>query len=81
MPHNRTPNIRVTDMQVDVISFELTDTDVSMANALRRIMIAEVPTLSIDMVEFLDNTTVLNDEFIAHRLGLIPLRTTRLGGT
>lgn len=54
--------------------FTLSDTDVSMANTLRRIMIAEVPTLAIDLVEFHENSTVLNDEYIAHRLGLIPIK-------
>mgnify|MGYP005991591721 CR=1 FL=1 len=80
MPYNRTPNVKVLEMREDYMCFELTDTDISMANALRRIIIAEVPTLCIDLVEFEDNTTVLQDEFIAHRLGLIPLRTTREGG-
>lgn len=75
MPNNRTPSIRVTEMTQDRMSFELSDTDASMANALRRIMISEVPTLTIDMVTFEENTSCLADEFIAHRLGLLPIRS------
>ena len=56
------------------MKFILSETDTSVANALRRIMIGEVPTLAIDLVEFAENTTVLNDEYIAHRLGLVPIR-------
>jgi DNA-directed RNA polymerase II subunit RPB3 len=80
MPHNRNPKVKITDVRDDFLSFELTDTDISMANALRRVMIAEVPTLCIDLVEFHDNTSPLQDEFIAHRLGLIPLRSLKPNG-
>ena len=48
----------------------------SLANALRRIMISEVPTLSIDLVSIEINTSLITDEFLSHRLGLIPLRST-----
>lgn len=71
------PKITVTKLTGDEMRFELYDCDLSVANALRRIMLAEVPTVAIDLVEFEGNTTVLADEFIAHRLGLIPLISTK----
>jgi DNA-directed RNA polymerase II subunit RPB3 len=74
MPHQRFPKVTVLSNEAHEMKFLLYDTDVSMANTLRRIMIAEVPTLTIDLVEFKSNSSVLQDEYIAHRLGLIPLR-------
>jgi DNA-directed RNA polymerase II subunit RPB3 len=74
MPHQRFPKVKIIDMKAHELRFILSDTDVSVANALRRIMIAEVPTLAIDLVEFSANSTVLNDEYIALRLGLTPIR-------
>lgn len=74
----RNPAIEITEVKKGEIRFVLSKTDTSIANALRRVMIAEVPTMAIDIVEVENNTSVLNDEFIAHRLGLIPLTSSRV---
>ncbi len=60
----------------DTIQFLVTGITVSLANALRRIMIADVETWAIELVQFEVNTSVLHDEMIAHRLGLIPLTSS-----
>ncbi|WP_435332669.1 DNA-directed RNA polymerase subunit D [Haloarchaeobius sp. TZWWS8] len=47
----------------------------AFANGIRRTMIADVPTLAFDTVRFIENSSVMFDEQIAHRLGMVPLST------
>jgi DNA-directed RNA polymerase subunit D len=47
----------------------------AFANGIRRAMIADVPTFSIDTVRVVENSSVMFDEQIGLRLGLVPLTT------
>ncbi len=60
--------------QTCLLTFPVVGVDASIANALRRILIAEVPTVAIETVFMLSNTSIIQDEVLAHRLGLIPLK-------
>ena len=55
-------------------TFSLVGLDASIANAFRRILLAEVLSLAIETVYVTNNTSVIADEVLAHRLGLVPLR-------
>ena len=70
----RRPEVEVLSLEENQMSFEVKKTDASMANALRRVIIAEVVTMAIDLVTFEENTSCIDDEIIAHRLGLIPIK-------
>ena len=51
------------------------DVDAPFVNALRRIILSEVPCMAIDEVVILENSSMLHDEVLAHRLGLLPIKT------
>ena len=71
-------NIEILEQTSDSLKFNVENIDVSLANSLRRIMISEVPCMAIELVKIINNTSCLNDEYIAHRLGLIPLLSARV---
>jgi len=57
------------------ISIKLKGVPLQYANALRRVCLNGVPVFAIDTVDIVENSSVLPDEGLAHRLGLIPLKT------
>ncbi|CRG96777.1 DNA-directed RNA polymerase II subunit RPB3, putative [Plasmodium gallinaceum] len=65
--------IEITKLTKDEMSFILYNSNSGLANALRRIILSEIPTLAIDVVNVYENTSPFHDEYLAHRLGLIPI--------
>ncbi len=63
------------DKKQNRVVFLLKGANPAFANMLRKTIIDEVPTMAIEDVEFRKNSSVLYDEIIAHRLGLVPLST------
>lgn len=69
------PSIEVVEKSDERIVARFSNIPRQYVNSLRRLAISEVPTLAIDDVVILENSSVMHDEAVAHRLGLIPLRT------
>ena len=69
------PSVEVVEKSNERIVVKFNNIPRQYVNALRRLSIGEVPTLAVDDVVILENSSVMHDEAVAHRLGLIPLRT------
>ncbi len=67
--------IEVVKSEKDKICFVLKKSNSTYANTLRRLILDEVPTMAVDIVEFEANNSILYDEMVALRLGLTPLTT------
>ncbi|THH04709.1 hypothetical protein EW145_g5319 [Phellinidium pouzarii] len=66
-------HLDITRLSQRSIELDLVGVDASIANAVRRTLIADVPTLCIEAVFVWNNTSLIHDEILSHRLGLIPL--------
>ena len=67
--------VKLLEEKGDSLRFILSGSFAAFANALRRAVLADVPVMAIEDVIFVENTSVMYDEILAHRLGLIPLKT------
>jgi len=68
-------DVKILERGENEVQFMLSGVKMRFANALRRVMIAEVPKLAIDEVDIHENTSLLYDEQLALRLAMIPLKT------
>jgi DNA-directed RNA polymerase subunit D len=68
-------SLDVISKDSEKISIKLKGIPLQYANALRRVCLNGVPVFAIDTVDIIENTSALPDEGLAHRLGLIPLKT------
>ncbi len=59
------------------LKFELNDASIAFANALRKAILTEVPCFAIDSIDIYENSSVMFDEYIAHRLGQISLHCSK----
>jgi len=67
--------LEIIEQHENYVKFVLSGITPTFANTLRRLIMSEVPTMAIDEVIIIENTTPLYDEIVAHRLGLLPLKT------
>lgn len=68
-------SLEVINKEKQKISIKLKGVPLQYANALRRICLNGIPVFAIDTVDIIENSSVLPDEGLAHRLGLIPIKT------
>ncbi len=59
------------------MDFSIKGISPSIANALRRYSLNSVKVFAVDTVTFYENSSPMFDEYIAHRIGLIPIKTLK----
>jgi DNA-directed RNA polymerase subunit D len=67
-------SLEIIQENVNSMVIKLNGIPIQYANALRRICLSGIPTFAVDDVVIIENSSVLPDEGVAHRLAMIPLR-------
>lgn len=69
------PKINITSLDERTVKFDLLHSDIGLANALRRAILANTPSIAVEVVEVESNQSVLSDQILSARLGFMPLRS------
>ena len=67
-------DVKIVSKTDERVEFDLINADAAIVNAFRRVLIAEVPTMAIETVYVTLNTSIMQDEVLAHRLVSIKKR-------
>ena len=65
----------IVSLTEDTVRFLIEGVDTAFVNALRRTMVSEVPTMTIEDIFYFDNSSLVPDEILANRIGFTPLQT------
>ena len=68
-------SLEIIEQNERKIVVKLKNVPLQYANALRRICLTGIPVFAIDDVVIIENSSVLADEGVAHRLAMIPIKT------
>tara|TARA_B110001469_G_scaffold127165_1_gene146998 strand:- start:520 stop:1710 length:1191 start_codon:yes stop_codon:yes gene_type:complete len=67
------------------LTFDVTNSNTSFVNSLRRIIITHITTIGFDTEDYnnsdlkvIKNTSSLHNEFLLHRIGMIPVHSTNV---
>ena len=66
---------KIVSLNEDTIRFLVDGVNAAFANSLRRTMVAEVPIMTVEDIFYFDNSSIVPDEVLAHRIGFVPLTT------
>ena len=67
--------ISIVSLTEDTVRFLVEGVNTAFANSLRRTMMSEVPTMTIEDIFYFDNSSLVPDEILANRIGFVPLKT------
>jgi len=69
-------NITFHSDEYNHLKFDIKDVNLSIANGIRRILMSEVPSFSIDIdnINIKNNTSIFHNEYVKERFALVPIK-------